>query len=137
MLCMTNFARHAVGLAPLADSVELDRSASGKSGDILRCDSFSHFACHRDLVYWMMRTGYLPSRCWRAGENLAWGTGRSGAVRSIFGAWMHSSEHRRNILGHYAQIGIGLRVGRLGKWSDAHVWTQHFGSHCAARRSRR
>jgi sortase A len=124
MLCMTNFARHAAGLAPLADSNELDCSAAGRSGDILRCDSFSHLACGRDIVYWMRRTGYLPSRCWRAGANLAWGTVRSGTVRSIVRACMRSSEHRRNILGHYSQIGIGLRVGRLWGRSDSHVWTQ-------------
>ena len=51
-------------------------------------------------------------------------------MRSIFRAWIHSPEHRANILGHYTQIGVGLRVGDLGGDQEVHVWTQHFGSHC-------
>ncbi len=51
-------------------------------------------------------------------------------MRSIFRAWIHSPEHRANILGHYTQIGVGLRVGDLGGDREVHVWTQHFGSHC-------
>jgi len=46
----------------------------------------------------------------------------------IFGLWMNSAGHRRNILGPYLEIGIGLRIGTLGNVDDAHVWTQEFGS---------
>ena len=130
MRCMTNFARAKVGLPSLGDAAELDRSAAAKASDIVRCDSFSHEACGRGFTYWIGRVGYLRARCWRAGENLAWGTGRAGDVRAIFSAWIHSPEHRKNILGRYGQIGIGLTVGRLDDSASAHVWTQHFGSHC-------
>lgn len=130
MRCMTDFARGHMGMAGLVDSADLDRSAVEKSGDILRCDSFSHYACGREFTYWMQRVGYIPAQCWRAGENIAWGTGDDGTVRAIFRAWIHSSEHRENILGPYSQIGIGLRVGSLDGHAGAHVWTQHFGSHC-------
>ena len=51
-------------------------------------------------------------------------------MRAIFDAWLHSPEHLANILGRYRQLGVGLRVGRLGGYSHAHVWTQHFGEHC-------
>ena len=127
---MADFARRSVNLAPLTHVKELDRSASGKSADILRCNSFSHFACGRDFTYRMQKSGYLSSRCWRAGENLAWGTDQAGTVRSIFSALMRSPAHRHNILGSYAQVGFGLRIGRLRGHSRAHVWTQHFGSRC-------
>lgn len=130
MRCLSNYAREHMGMGPLGDAGNLDRSARDKSGDILRCDSFSHYACGREFTYWMQRVGYIPARCWRVGENIARGTGDLGNVRAIFRAWIHSPEHRENILGRYSQIGVGLRVGNLGGHSDVHVWTQHFGSHC-------
>lgn len=130
MRCMTNFARRHAGLGDLGDAAALDRSAVGKSDDILRCDTFSHYACGRQFTYWMHRSGYLAARCWRAGENIAWGTGDLATVRSIFVAWIHSPEHRANILGRYSQIGIALDVGNLEGHRKAHVWTQDFGSHC-------
>lgn len=129
MLCMTNFARTHSGLAPLRSARPLARAADGKSGDILRCGEFSHEACGREFTYWMRRVGYLRGGCWAAAENIAWGTGSVGTVRAIFRAWLHSDGHRENILGRYADIGIGLRVGRLEGNSGAHVWTQEFGTH--------
>ena len=132
MLCMTGYARTQAGLPELAPAPELEQSATDKGGDILRCDSFSHFACGREFTYWMRETGYMSSKCWRVGENLAWGTGGYGAVRSIFRAWMNSPEHRANILGEFAQTGVSLRVGALDGQTGTRVWTQHFGSHCDA-----
>jgi uncharacterized protein YkwD len=132
MHCMTNFARQRAGLGDLGNATSLDESAVRKTDDVLRCDTFSHFACGRQFTYWMKRSGYLAARCWRAGENLAWGTGDLGSVRQIFIAWLHSPEHRANLLGSYSQIGIALSVGNLEGHRGAHVWTQEFGSHCGA-----
>lgn len=130
MRCLTNFAREKAGMPAFDDVSALDRSARLKSGDMVRCDDFDHEACGREFTYWMRRTGYLEGGCWRAAENIAVGTGRYATPRSIFRGWLHSSGHRENILGHFDDIGVGLRVGTLGKWSGAHVWTQHFGSRC-------
>src|ERR1044072_1522843 len=130
MRCMTDYARRQAGLPSLAEAEELDRAATGKSGDILRCNSFSHSACGRDFTYWMEESGYLSAQCWRAGENLAWGTGREGTVRSIFRAWMRSPGHRENVLGEFTQLGLSLQVGELEGLRGTRVWTQHFGSHC-------
>lgn len=130
MLCMTNYARGFVGRPRLEDVTTLDRSAELKSGDILRCDSFSHEACGRPFTYWMERVGYTSAPCWRVGENIAWGTGSLSTVRSIFSAWIHSPGHRENILGRFRQIGVGLRVGGLDGYGAAHVWTQEFGLRC-------
>lgn len=132
MRCMTDFARLQTGLTSLTEAEALDASAHGKTLDILHCDSFSHFACGRDFTYWMQETGYIASGCWRAGENLAWGIGGQGTVRSIFRAWMRSPGHRRNILGNYSQLGLGVEVGTLAGRPGTYVWTQHFGSHCDA-----
>ena len=129
MRCLTNFARHGAGLELLAPAAQLNRAASHKAGDILRCDDFSHEACGREFTFWMQRFGYLGEGCWRAAENIAWGTGTRATVRSIFGAWMRSAGHRENILGPYAEIEIGLQRGGLEGNSGAHVWVQEFGSH--------
>lgn len=130
MRCMVRYARRNAGLPPLADVQSLDRSALRKAGDILHCDSFSHSACGRDFAYWIRLSGYPRSRCWRMGENLAWGTGEHGTVREIFRAWILSPPHRRNILGLYGQIGSALRVGTLAGNRATHVWVQHFGPRC-------
>jgi uncharacterized protein YkwD len=127
MLCLVNGARHARGLPELAADDALARAADHKSADILRCNEFSHEACDREFTYWIERSGY--GGC-SLGENIAWGGGSLGGVRSIFRLWMHSSGHRANILGPYEEIGIGLRIGRLEGSGGAHVWTQDFGAPC-------
>lgn len=130
MRCMTDFARANAGLAGLAESPVLAQSAAAKVEDVIRCDSFSHFACGREFTYWIEQGGYTSVPCWQVGENLAWGTGEYGTVRSIFRAWMASPEHRENILGSYEEVGIDLRVGSLAGQDGAHVWAQHFGNQC-------
>jgi len=129
MRCMVNHARASQGKPWLVTVRALDRAARRKSADILRCDQFDHEACGREFTYWMERFGYLGGGCGSAGENIAWGTGSLGSVRNIFNAWMHSSGHRANILGDFADVGIGLRIGNLEGTPGAHVWTQDFGSH--------
>jgi len=128
MLCMTNFARSTNGLRPLRLSAQLGHAAEQKSSDILGCDEFSHEACGRSFTFWDQRFGYLRG-CWKAAENIAWGTGSLSTVRAIFNAWLESPEHHANILGPYKEIGIGLQVGALEGNEGAAVWTQDFGSH--------
>lgn len=130
MRCMTEFARAQAGLNELSDSPQLDLSAREKGADVLRCDSFSHFACDREFTYWMREVGYLSQSCWHTGENLAWGTGSYGTVRSIFQAWMRSPGHRHNVLGDYEDLGLSRQAGELDGRDGADVWTAHFGSHC-------
>ena len=77
----------------------------------------------------MHRFGYLRRGCWRAGENIAWGTGSVGTVRAIFRAWLHSSGHRENILGTYRRSASASASANLEGNPGAHVWTQEFGSH--------
>jgi uncharacterized protein YkwD len=128
VLCMTNYARGANGLAPLSLSHPLGRAAEQKSTDIVGCDEFSHEACGRPFQFWIQHYGYLKG-CWRAAENIAWGTGSYSTVGSIFTAWLESPEHHENILGPYREIGIGVRDGEVEGEEDAAVWTQDFGSH--------
>jgi uncharacterized protein YkwD len=130
MACMTDFARQRAGLGGLSPTDSLAQSAGNKSDDVLRCDEFSHFACGREFTYWMTEAGYTSTPCWRVGENLAWGNGEFGTVRSIFEAWMRSPGHRENILGDFAEVGMSVRVGTLSGEPGTRVWAQHFGSHC-------
>lgn len=132
MRCLTDIARGRAGLGALADSPQLDLSSEDKGADVLRCDSFSHTACGREFTYWMREAGYMSDACWRLGENLAWGVGAYGTVRSIFRAWLRSPEHRQNILGDYEALGLSRQVGTLEGRSGTVVWTAHFGSHCGA-----
>jgi uncharacterized protein YkwD len=125
MLCLVNQARKGRGLDPLAAPSSLGRAADRKSADILRCDEFSHEACGREFTYWIDRVGY---RYCSAAENIAYAGGGYATPRTIFRLWMNSPGHRRNILGGYRDIGIGVRVGALDGAGDAHVWTQEFGS---------
>lgn len=130
MACMVGYARSQAGLGGLTEQPELDRSALEKSLDVLRCDSFSHFACGREFAYWMKQSGYTEAPCWRVGENLAWGSGEYGTVRAIFTAWMRSPGHRENILGEFDETGLSLQVGTLEGLPGTRVWAQHFGSRC-------
>lgn len=130
MRCMTDFARSQTGLNELSPEAALDQSALDKAEDIIRCDSFSHFACGREFTYWMRQTGYMSTPCWHVGENLAWGADEYGTVRSIFRAWMASPEHRANILGHYEEVGVSVQAGTLEGLDGTRVWAEHFGTQC-------
>ncbi|HEX6152545.1 MAG TPA: CAP domain-containing protein [Solirubrobacterales bacterium] len=130
MLCLVNETRSRRGLPSLTESSLLRQSAAGKSGDLIGCNEFSHTACGREFSHWIREAGYLEPECWRVGENLAWGVAKQATVGSIFDAWMHSPTHRANILGDFEEIGIDLRVGKMGGLTGVHIWTQHFGSHC-------
>jgi uncharacterized protein YkwD len=130
MLCLVSEARGQFGLAPLAPSTSLRQSAVEKGGDLLRCNEFSHTACGREFSFWIRDTGYMSAECWRVGENLAWGTGEYGSVRSIFVAWMRSPTHRANVLGEFEESGLSLEVGTLEGLAGTRVWAEHFGSRC-------
>jgi uncharacterized protein YkwD len=125
VLCLVNGARTSRDLAPLAAPPSLAKAAAHKSGDILRCDEFSHEACGRDFTYWFDQVGYHGCG---EGENIAYASGTYATPRTIFKLWMGSTGHRENILGDYRDIGIGLRIGTMGNVRNAHVWTQEFGS---------
>lgn len=125
VLCLVNQARTGRRLFPLTAPRSLARAADHKSADILRCDEFSHEACGREFTYWFGQVGYKGCR---EGENIAYASGSYATPRTIFRLWMNSAGHRRNILGPYEEIGIGLRIGTLGTVAGAHVWTQEFGS---------
>ena len=130
MACMHNYVRSRKGLGSLVTRSLLKRSANSKSLDIIRCRDFSPQACGRETFFFPKRVGYARG-CWGAGENIAWGSGSLGSVRSIMRAWLYSAPHRENILkSRFRDKGMGLVKGRFKGYSNAQVWTAHFGYHC-------
>ena len=128
MRCMHNYARRKVGRSALSSHWLLANSSDGKSYDILRCQSFSHTACGRSLVYHFKRVGYTSCSSWGVAENIAWGSGSYGTVRNRMSGWLHSDGHRNNILASkYRDLAIGLRKGTFKGYSGAQIWTGHFG----------
>lgn len=134
MRCMHKYARDRTGKPRLAGNGLLQTSSDRKVRDMFRCDAFSHTACGLETLYHIKRLGYTNCRSWRAGENIAWGSGTSGRVRSIMAAWVNSTPHRTNLLNStFRDIGVGMRKGtfRPGPnkpaYANAQVWTTHFG----------
>jgi uncharacterized protein YkwD len=131
MRCMINYARRAAGVSPLlGTNARLMTSADRKAADILTCQQFSHTACGRPFTHWMSQTGYATG-CYGAGENLAWGSGSYGTVRSIMSGWLNSDGHRGNILDRgFREHGVALRVGTMSGYPGAAVWVHQLGSRC-------
>lgn len=128
MLCFVSYARKRAGLRPYRTNRKLAWSSKRKSADIIRC-KFSHTACGRPFEYWILRSGYAKNRSLSAGENIAWGGGSLGNVRSIFVAWMRSSGHRSAILSRaYRHVGVGVTKGNYRRYSGVRGWVLHFGN---------
>lgn len=128
MVCMVNFARRKKGLKKYSVAGRLTWSAGRKASDILRCE-FSHTACGRPFDFWIRKSGYIGRGGWTTGENIAWGSGSLGSVRSIFIAWMKSTGHRSAILSrNFEDVGVGVVRGRFEGYRGARIWVLHLGS---------
>lgn len=127
MYCLHNYARQAAGKKRLRLNSSLNKSADRKSGDIVRCNDFSHQACGRDFAFWIYRFYPVDGRAYSIGENLAWGSGNFRTPRNLMKGWLNSPGHRKNIINSsYREIGFGIRTGKMRGISGAHVWTAHF-----------
>ena len=124
MLCLHQYARHQAGLPLLRVPETLMRAADAKSADIARC-GFSHSACGHPFSYRVDWAGY---RWTLFGENIAFATGSPRpSARAVFAAWLHSADHRANILDPaYRDVGIGSSTGELGGES-ARFWVTELG----------
>ena len=131
MRCMVSFARRADGLSALrVGAGRLMESADRKAADILRCGEFSHTACGRDFAFHMKASAYATG-CFGVGENIAWGSGSLGSVRSIMRSWLHSGGHRANLLDpRFRDHGVALRTGSMGGEAGAAVAVHHLGYRC-------
>ncbi len=134
----------AVLVAALVTGLAAPASAAGMRGRMLRLINdvrvahgehtlhlnltVSHMARHhsrrmseRDTLF---HTPHLDRKLadlhWTVlGENIAF----AGTVHEIFHLWMHSAEHRANILkAAYRHVGIGLYRGRGSIWATTDFW---------------
>jgi uncharacterized protein YkwD len=132
-LCLINLMRERHGVAPLSYSEELRRSASAHSESMVRGRYFSHYGPGGSTpLSRIARTGYLASASsFRLAENIADGIGRRfGSPFAIVRDWMHSPEHRRNILDPaLREFGAGVVHGApIGGGDDAATYTLDFAS---------
>jgi uncharacterized protein YkwD len=110
-----NFIRTEHGLAPLKLNAHLGEAADEHSRQMAADGYFEHESADGTL-FWKRIATFYPSGSsgyWSVGENLLWA---SPSVRSsaALQMWMHSPEHRANILDpHWREIGIAaVHAGR-------------------------
>ncbi|MEZ5075406.1 MAG: CAP domain-containing protein [Solirubrobacterales bacterium] len=132
VLCLINKERRRHHLKPLRSQHAQAKAARKHNRRMVRQRCFSH-ECpgEPDLTGRLTQAGYLPCRCsWGIAENIAYGNGRQGSPREIVDAWMHSPDHRANILnGSYRHIGVAASPGTpfAGRQRDAATYTTDFG----------
>ncbi len=125
----TNAIRMQNGLPPLKRVTALDKSARFHAADMAANNYFSHETLanvdgKQQMVCdtWHRIEKYYTN--WTAlAENIA--AGQSTPASAMDG-WMHSPEHRRNILSNnYSEIGVGFYEGP-GEYR--YYWDQDFGT---------
>ncbi|WP_052337209.1 CAP domain-containing protein [Nocardioides alkalitolerans] len=108
----TNAARAEAGLPPLAQYSAINTVAQRWSDRMAATGDFSHNPSYADQ---------MPAGWRRAAENIAYGY----TVTGVVPAWMNSDGHRRNILGDFTHIGVGVTVDANGRT----YYVQNFGKY--------
>jgi uncharacterized protein YkwD len=116
--CLLNRRRQAHGLTHLRSDRRLSTAAAEHTRYMTSHACFEHQCpgepsplARLESVHYIV-AGLLQ---WSYGENIAWGSGGLGTPRAIVKAWMHSREHRRNILDRtFEQVGVGFDRGFPG-----------------------
>ncbi|HKG66903.1 MAG TPA: CAP domain-containing protein [Solirubrobacteraceae bacterium] len=113
VICEVNDVRAGHGLEKLGKDRRLQRAAAAHARDMVQRGYFSHLTPEGEKLSDRLRdTGYITGRVtWRVGETLAWGRNASSAPAATVTAWMRSASHRRILLGHYREIGVGVVDG--------------------------
>jgi uncharacterized protein YkwD len=132
-LCLLNVERGARGLARLRAEPALDRAAGSYAREMVRGRFFDHTSPSGSTMLSRIRsTRYLHDVVsWSVAENLAWGTGSLATPRAIVRAWMHSPDHRANLLDpRFRDVGIGVADGApeaLGPDESGGTYVTDFG----------
>lgn len=131
--CLVNAGRERHGLAPLSYNLDLRRSATRHSTDMVSEHYFGHDGPHgRTVVDRVARAGYLGGvRGYTIGENIGGGVGRAfGSPLGVYRAWMCSPPHRENILDpDFHDLGVGVARGfPSGGGLGGATYTLDFGS---------
>jgi uncharacterized protein YkwD len=113
-LCLLNRQRAVRGLPPLSADHRLAKAALGHSKDMVAHRYFNHDSrSGAPFTTRIAATGWTHARQrYVVGENIGWGTRQLASPRAMVRGWMHSPEHRLNILEpRYRLIGIGVAFG--------------------------
>ena len=114
---LVNSTRLKYGLNKLEYSEKATKSARSHSEDMMKENYFDHTNKNNESPFDRMKKENINYS--GAGENIA-----AGQTSAIFAheAWMNSQGHRKNILGDYKYIGVGVSFG--GYYSI--YYTQNF-----------
>jgi uncharacterized protein YkwD len=113
--CLLNHRRQAHGLPRLRPDKRLSTAAAEHTRYMTSHACFEH-RCPGELspLSRLESVHYIVAGLvqWSYGENIAWGSRSLGTPEAIVKAWMHSRDHRRNILdANYEQVGVGFAPG--------------------------
>ena len=115
LLALINRTRVNHNLHRLRVVANLERAARFHSREMVRRDYFRHESFNGEgFGTRLIRFGYKPAgfTSWKAGEDIAYGSGSLGTPRAIWRAWMHSAPHRRIILmACFRDVGVGRAAG--------------------------
>jgi hypothetical protein len=128
MICLIDWARSRRGLAELPASPALERSATLKAADVVRCRDFSHTACGKSDIAPFEAVGYMQS-AWKVGENLAWGGGPLAAPVRALDGWLNSPPHREALFAaDWTEQGVAvLPISNFRGEPTGEIWVSHFG----------
>jgi len=128
-----NQVRKAHGLVPLRLNAQLAAVARDHSRSMAQFGYFRHTSEDGSAFWQRIRPVYpsLPGRSWSAGENMVWASPGLSAAQAV-GMWMHSPEHRKNMLTpSWREIGIGgvhaLAAPGVYQGLDVTIVTADFG----------
>ncbi|HZG77784.1 MAG TPA: CAP-associated domain-containing protein, partial [Paenibacillus sp.] len=116
-LDLANSARAKRGLRALAWDDGAAAVAEGHSGDMAANGFFSHTNLRGEGLGDRLENGDVRFR--KAGENIAYG--QTSAIFAHEG-WMNSSGHRKNVLGDFERLGVGVVFAA----DDVPYYTQNF-----------
>jgi uncharacterized protein YkwD len=113
--CLLNRKRENHGLRRLGKSPRLKDAAQRHTNYMDNHSCFAHECSGEPSVLSRLKkVNYIVGglRRWLYGENIAYGGSDFGTPKAIVRAWMHSPEHRHNILNpDFREIGIGFVRG--------------------------
>jgi uncharacterized protein YkwD len=116
--CLVNRERTSRGLKSLKANAELLKSSQFQAQDMLDHEYFDHSRPDGpEFVDRITRFGYAKdANGYALGENIAWASSPIATPRKMVSAWMHSPDHRENILtkGYRDQAVAAL-------WSDGGI----------------
>jgi uncharacterized protein YkwD len=129
-LCLINVERTSRGLGALTKNDVLLAVALQHSHDMVDNQFFSHDSSSGDdFGGRIIRFRYAPNNVrWEAGENLAWGTLSLSTPAGIVDSWMHSPDHRDNILNpDFKELGVGIVTSTPEGDANGATYTADFG----------